>query len=146
MPLILLHVAGCVFTLSRLILTQAQKVLGSPFYRQGNKPTELKDLDQWHLTPNWQMQPLFQLHPCPGRTRRSPCPKTCSAASAWPPRWVRVVPPGARSPFAPIAPDSGPSFCRAAPKSPTVGRRTPLPHSGSFSLQPAPRGGVRLDC
>ena len=89
------------------------------------------------------MQPLSQLLLCPGRTRRSPCPKTCSAASAWPPGWVHVVPAGAHSPFAPIAPDSGPSFYRAAPESPTVGKRTPLPHSGRFSLQPAPEGGVR---
>ena len=43
--------AGCVFTLSRLILSQAQTVLGSPSYRPGNKPTELKDLDQRHSTP-----------------------------------------------------------------------------------------------
>ena len=62
------------------------------------------------------------------------------------PGWVCVVPPGACSPFTPIAPDSGPSFCRAAPESPTVGRRTPLPRSGSFSLQPAPGGGVRPGC
>ena len=29
-----------------------------------------------------------------------------------------MVPPGAHSHFAPIAPDSGPSFCRAAPRAP----------------------------
>ena len=38
--------------LSCLILTQAQRVLGSPSQRQKYKPTELKDLDQGHLTPN----------------------------------------------------------------------------------------------
>ena len=62
------------------------------------------------------------------------------------PGWVHVVPPGACSPFAPIAPDSGPSFCRAAPKSPMVGRRTPLPHPSSFSPQPTAMGGVRPGC
>ena len=39
-------------------------------------------------------------------------------ASARIPGWVWVVPPGAHSHFAPIAPDSGPSFCRAAPRAP----------------------------
>ena len=84
--------------------------------------------------------------PVSRRTRRSPCPKTCSVASAWLPGWVRVVPPGPCSPFAPIAPDSGPSFCRAAPESLTVGRRTPLPHPSSFSPQPTAMGGVRPGC
>ena len=79
-------------------------------------------------------------------TWRSPCPKICSAASAWLLGWVRVVSPGARSPFALIAPDSGPSLLRAAPESTTVSRRTPLPHSSSFSLQPTPSGGIRLGC
>ena len=50
------------------------------------------------------------------------------------------------SPLLLLLPDSGPSFCRAAPESPMVGRRTPLPRSGSFSLQPAPGGGVRPGC
>ena len=88
---------------------------------------------------------LSQLLPCPSRTRRSPCPKTCSAASASPPRWVRFL----QAPTAPLLllpPDLGPSFCRAAPGSLTVCRRAPLPRSGSFSLQPAPRGGVRPGC
>ena len=31
---------------------------------------------------------------------------------------VQVVPPGSHSPFGPISPDSGPSFCRAAPRAP----------------------------
>ena len=56
---------------------------------------------------------------------------------------------------APTAPlllfsDLDPSFFRATPppppERPTVGRRTPLPCSGSFSLQPTPRGGVRPGC
>ena len=38
--------------LSCLILMQTQRVLGPLSYRQGNKPTELKDLDQHHTTPN----------------------------------------------------------------------------------------------
>ena len=61
--------------------------------------------------------------------------------------WVGPCGPSRRrSPFAPIAPDSGPSFCRAAPESPMVGRRTPLPHSSSFSLKPLPGGAVRPGC
>ena len=57
-----------------------------------------------------------------------------------------MAPPGARSPFAPIAPDSGPSFCRAAPESPKVCRRTPLPRSDSFSQQTTSGGGIRPGC
>ena len=120
-------VAGCVFTLSRLILTQAQKVLASPSYRQGNKPIELKDLDQRHSTHNWQMQPLFQLQPSASRTRRSPCPETCLVASAWPPGWVRVVPPGARSPFAPIAPTRVLPSAGQPPRAPWLAGGHPCP-------------------
>ena len=83
---------------------------------------------------------LSQLLPCPGRTRRSPCPKSA--------QWLQPDPRGGsmwplQVPAAPlllIAPDSGPSFCRAAPESLMVGRKTLLSHSRSFSLQPAPRG------
>ena len=87
---------------------------------------------------------------CPHSTRvpqdQISLPKDLLSGFSLTPGWVRVVPPVARSPFAPTAPDSGPSFCRAAPKSPTIGRRTPLSRSGSFSLQPAPGGGVTPGC
>ena len=38
-------------------------------------------------------------------------------------------------------PNLDPSFCRAAPESPTVSRKTPLPRSGSSSCSQLPRVG-----
>ena len=38
--------------LSHLTLMQAQRVLGPLSYRQGNKPTELKEIAQGHTTRN----------------------------------------------------------------------------------------------
>ena len=61
---------------------------------------------------------LSSLLPCPGRTRSSLLSKDLPSPSARLSWWVQVVPPGSHSPFAPISPDSGPSFCRAAPRAP----------------------------
>ena len=61
---------------------------------------------------------LSSLLPCPGRTRSSLLSKALPSPSAQLSQWVRVVPPGSHSTFAPTSPDSGPSFCRAAPRAP----------------------------
>ena len=61
---------------------------------------------------------LSPLLPCPGRTRSSLLSQDLPSPSARLSRWVRVVRPGSYSLFAPISPDSDPSFCRAAPRAP----------------------------
>ena len=70
---------------------------------------------------------LSPLLPCPGRTQSSLLSKDLPSPSARLPGWVRVIPPGSQSPFAPISPDLDPSFCRATP--PTH-PRAPRPAGG----------------
>ena len=66
---------------------------------------------------------LSPLLPCPGRTQSSLLSNDLPSPSAQLPGCIRVVPPGSHSPFAPIAPDLDPSFCRATP--PTYPTRAP---------------------
>ena len=61
---------------------------------------------------------LSPLLPCPGRTRSSLLSKDLPRPSAQLSQWGRVVPPGSHRPFAPSAPESGPSFYRAALRAP----------------------------
>ena len=73
----------------------------------------------WPLSPGrWDLTVCPRSSHVLAGPRVLSCPKICPVASARIPGWVWVVPPGAHSHFAPIAPDSGPSFCRAAPRAP----------------------------
>ena len=122
---------------------QAQRVLGSPSQRQGNKPIELKDLDQCHrlLTDRCSFWAPVGPHSVPAPSMSQQDQEICSASFSLT-LWVGPCGPSrCPQPLCSYCLDLESLLLQGCPESPRISRKTPLPRFGSSSCSQLPRVG-----